>query len=369
MKKRIAMLLTACALTGMTLAGCGSKEESTSNAESLSSLKLEDCVTLGEYKGVEVTVAPVSVTDEQVSSMIEYYASSALQEENLIEEGTIAEGDTARIDYTGYDNGVAFDGGTATDYDLTIGSGTFIPGFEDGLVGVGVGETVNLDLTFPEDYTNAEMAGKEVTFEVTVKGIVETTTRELTDETAAEVAQSMNLEATDLASLNTAVYDSLLENAKNSQESEIRSKVTEIVYNNLTVTEVPEFMITRLYDRMDQSLTSYATAYGMDAATLASYQYGIDPESYTDYMTEMSTEYAAEYVAFQQIAVKEGLTVSDEEAKAQAETEYAMYGYENVDAFFEAVSLDEYRDDMMFDNVMNFLIENAVVVESEETAE
>ena len=126
-----------------------------------------DYVTLGEYKGLTVQDQPVEVTEEQIDSEVEYYIQLADALESVT-EGTVEEGDTANIDYEGKLNGEAFDGGTAKGYDLIIGSDSFIDGFEDGLIGVAVGETVDLPLTFPENYGNEELAGQDVVFTVTV---------------------------------------------------------------------------------------------------------------------------------------------------------------------------------------------------------
>ena len=130
--------------------------------------KALDYVELGEYKGLTVEVSPTTVTDEEVIKQIRANAGSDILEE--VTEGTVEEGDTANIDYEGKLDGEAFDGGTAKDTDLEIGSGTFIPGFEDGLIGVKIGDTVDLPLTFPENYTE-ELAGKDVVFTVTVNSV------------------------------------------------------------------------------------------------------------------------------------------------------------------------------------------------------
>lgn len=181
-------ILTAAlaALAISTMAGCGGADENTQEsaqessqetaAESasetqtqqvveygeaayLDGLNVADYVTLGEYKGLEVSVEAPSVSDESVQSYIDY----VLQNNPSLEEVTgrpVQEGDVVNIDYVGKIDGVAFDGGTAEGYDLEIGSGSFIDGFEDGLIGAEVGETRDVQTTFPEDYRSAEVAGK-----------------------------------------------------------------------------------------------------------------------------------------------------------------------------------------------------------------
>lgn len=404
MKKKIALVMMMMATAGFSLSGCGDEDKtatqesvsavesttetasasntaaantidtSTLNTEgSLSGLNCADYVTIGEYKGLEVSVKEPVVTDEDVDTTINDYISYYMSEENLITEGSVKEGDTVRIDYVGTKDGVAFDGGTAEGYDLTIGSGAFIPGFEDGLVGVTVGETVTLDLTFPETYSNnPDLAGQLTQFEVTVHAIVETTVPELTEDMVEELAGYMAVEATDIASLRTAVYDQLYEAQVSAADEEAGFQVQEAAYANMTVTDTPEFLKNRLYIRMDSNYNYYAymySSYGYteitDAPSYLYYMYGVDPADYSTYLMDMAADYANQYVGFQQIAELEGLLVTDEEAMTEIENEYANYGYESVEAFLELVTLDEYKDDMMFERVLQFLTENANVVYTE----
>ena len=151
--------------------------------------KALDYVELGEYKGLTVEVEPTAVSDDEVLKQIRANAGSDILEE--VTEGTVEEGDTANIDYEGKLDGEAFEGGTAKDTDLEIGSGTFIPGFEDGLVGVKIGDTVDLPLTFPENYTE-ELAGKDVVFTVTVNSVKRMP--ELTDEVKKAKAEQTEVQ-------------------------------------------------------------------------------------------------------------------------------------------------------------------------------
>lgn len=145
MKKRIALLVAVTLLAG-ALTGCGKE------AEFVKDIKASDYVTLGTYKGVEVTVEePAAVAEASVKDYMEYLASLNTTKVEVTDRSVVEDGDTVNIDYTGYRDGVAFDNGAAKGQDLTIGSGRFIPGFEDGLIGKEVGETVMLDLKFPED--------------------------------------------------------------------------------------------------------------------------------------------------------------------------------------------------------------------------
>ena len=166
-KKMIALFL--CISTVAALSGCGSSKSSTSTGNADSAEKL---VKLGDYKNIEVEVdKSYEISDNSVQETIEnYFLTAPIYTENK-EKDTVADGDVANIDYEGTKDGEAFDGGSAKGYNLKIGSGTFIDGFESGLIGKKVGETVDLNLTFPEDYGSEDLAGKDVVFKVTINSI------------------------------------------------------------------------------------------------------------------------------------------------------------------------------------------------------
>ena len=145
-------------------------------------------VTLGQYKGIEAEKDAVEVTDEEVDAEVKKLADRNSTVETVI--APIADGDTAVIDFEGFDNGVAFEGGKGEDYSLKIGSGTFIPGFEEQLIGMSAGDEKEINVTFPEDYGAAELAGKPVVFKVKVKEVKATNTPELDDEFAKDVSET-----------------------------------------------------------------------------------------------------------------------------------------------------------------------------------
>ena len=165
---------------------------------------VEQYVTLGEYKGLQVTVTEPAVDDATLETELEsVYFANVTAENGGITDRAVAEGDTINLDYEGKKDGVAFSGGTAAGASLTIGSGQFIAGFEEGLVGVKPGETVDLDLTFPEEYHSADLAGQAVVFTVTVNYIQPT---EMED----SVVAGMGIDnVTNLEELKQNVYDEL----------------------------------------------------------------------------------------------------------------------------------------------------------------
>ena len=166
--KKVFALTLSLTLICLVFAGCGKKDSKSGAAFDRLLYKngLDGYVTLGEYKGLTVDTAA-----EDYKEAYDSFAQSDAEEKQLYSqktEGKVANGDVANIDYEGKKDGVAFDGGTAQGYDLTIGSGQFIPGFEDGLIGKEIGSTVDLNLTFPEGYQSAELAGQDVVFTVKI---------------------------------------------------------------------------------------------------------------------------------------------------------------------------------------------------------
>ena len=176
MKKNVRLIL-CCAAVVMLAAGCGKKSDTTETTTAAETTEAEitdkgEVTKLGQYKGIEVTKEDTTVTDAELDQRI----ASILQANPEITEITdrpAQNGDTVNIDYVGMKDGVAFDGGTAEGYDLELGSDAFIDGFEDGLIGANVGEERSINLTFPEDYGNADLAGQAVVFDVTVNKIEE----------------------------------------------------------------------------------------------------------------------------------------------------------------------------------------------------
>ena len=207
MKKKTAGLAAVFLTVGM-LAACG---ESTETNQDLKQMKVDKYVTLGDYSNLSVSVAPAAVDGEQWDELLlAVYQGGVTADNGGITDRAVETGDTVLIDYEGKKDGVAFAGGTAKNANLTIGSHRFIDGFEDGLVGVMPGETVDLNLTFPEGYDNAELDGQDVVFTVTVHCILPGA-----DEMEDAVVASLEIEEVGtVEELRQYVYDYLMEQAE-----------------------------------------------------------------------------------------------------------------------------------------------------------
>ena len=289
--KYLAKYISLGLIAGLIMAGCGSEgagnavstdsgiaaAESTAVADSessaaeeavapkldLASFKASDYVTLADYSEIAINAADIEPTDEQLQAKIDEFTTSHAPADYVAKDG-----DTVNIDYVGKKDDVAFDGGTASGYDLTLGSGTFIPGFEEGLVGTKAGDQVSLDLTFPEDYGAENLAGAAVVFDVTVNSIKPGEPVEYTDELVAA-----NTEFDTTEKYNEYLKEDIRTTNKNAKSSEA-------LMNLGTFTgEYPEGLANYYYDYYIQMYTNY---YGADALKEAAADY----DSPRDYMKE-----------------------------------------------------------------------------------
>lgn len=376
MKRSIAKVLVA-GLIGLQLIGCSNENkettENTQVAESTASMiyfdeiDVENTVTLGQYMGVEVVNSAVTVSDEEVEAYIEYMMSMYSNLEEVTDRDVVENGDVANIDFEGKKDGVAFEGGTSQGYDLAIGSGSFIPGFEEGLVGVKKGETVDLELTFPEDYQAEDLAGAEVVFTVTVNGIYKEVTSEFNDEFVAGLAIEGVATAEEYrAYLKSMMEESYAETARQDLEVQVISVVTE----NAEVKEVPQGLVDKFYDININNMTYQASMYGTDLESFVSAYYGMDGDTFEAETVAAAEESAKQAMVCLKIASQENITISEEEMNTAMEENYASYGYTSVEEFKSLVDLQEYKDSLLLTKIVNYLVDNATVTEvSELTAE
>lgn len=353
MKKKIAIFAAAVLLVGI-LSACGK------DTAYLSGIDASKYVTLGEYKGIEVKETEPVVTDE----VVEYYIKAYILEPRAIttevtDRTVVEEGDTVNIDFIGYRDGTPFENGSAQGASLTIGSGSYIPGFEDGLIGTSVGDTVTLDLTFPDDYEpNPDMAGVEVSFEVTINGISIVDIPELTDDIVQEIGIE---ECSTPDELRDYLYEAFYNNAMESYNQTLRSDIANAIMANCIFKDPPEKMVERYYDMLIEGMTRQAAASGMDLETYMNYNFYMTESAYSEAFMEDATTSAQQYIMFQAIADAEGLNMSEEEISQALEENAVKFGYSSVEEFKEEAGEETFREYIMAETVMNFLIENAVI--------
>ncbi len=368
---------TETAETATEASESGTDAEGSSSSIDVSNLKtttlmdvdLDKLVQLGEYKGIEVTLSKKEVTDEDVeSSLNSAYSASPLM--NEVTDRAIQNGDTANIDFEGKyaDTKEAFDGGTSQGYDLKIGSGSFIPGFEDGLIGVSAGETVDLNLTFPEDYGSANLAGKDVIFTVKVNSI-KTVAEEPTDEWAAGLGLE---DVKTLEDFRTHLRSELEQDAEDQYNESLKSTAVSQVVDAATVDNIPEELYNRYFAMVYNSLSSYVQQMQM------TYGVQMTPEQYVenimqsngvsgtveDYLSDIANQQTKRCMVLQAIADKEGIEISQETIDQYIQEDYDSYfyqSYDTVDAYKETIISEDYREQIMAEKVADFIVENASV--------
>lgn len=333
MKKRMLALAAACALA-VSAAGCG---ESVSK---IRSYDVEKYVTLCDYDGMKVEVAGnFDVSDEDVinyiNSMLAYYPGYQDTDKQTVEDG-----DCVDIDYEGKKDGVAFDGGTAKGYVLEIGSNTFIDGFEEGLVGVNVGDTVDLNLTFPENYQSADLAGADVVFTVTVNKIVEkyyTTYEELTDEF---VASNLDYDTVDAFYNDTKSY--METSSAQSRSAAEREAVLDNLIENSKIA-IPDGLLDMKVDQYIQQFTKQNCVDGKTLSDYVSANYNMTEEDFRSAITTEMENNLDDEMALEALVKAEGETLDQDGFAEYISTAMKNGAYETEDDLYAAYDSD-YED-------------------------
>lgn len=345
----------------MLVAGCSKKADSDSTSAPLepttetssepttetSAESDSDSVTLGNYMGVTYTPESAEVTDEAVEAEIQ----SIVNANPLITEVDRAakDGDIVNIDYVGMKDGVAFEGGTANGHDLTLGSGSFIDGFEDGLIGAVKGQELSLNLTFPEAYQSEELAGQDVVFDVTVNSVKESTPAELTDEFVNDNTEYGTVDEY-RATLKADMIAAAEENAEMKKKSDVFMKVMDD--SQITVSEAT---IEAYYNEQLAVYESQAQQAGIDLATLVSF-YGMTEDMFKEQLRFMSEEATRQNALVTAIAEKENITVTEEDRDQLA----VEFGYESKDAMIESAGETVVDNYILTEKVVTLLADNAV---------
>ena len=309
---------------------------------------------LGEYKGLEVTKQSTEVTDEEVQSLIDAQLAKKAELE-IKEDEAIVEGDTAVIDFEGFVGEEAFEGGKGEDYALEIGSGSFIPGFEEQLVGVKAGETKDVLVTFPEEYHAAELAGKEAKFVVTVKEVKTKVLPELTDEFAKEI----DPEVETVEALRAKLKETTLANKEADSEATLRDELVEKAAANAEV-EIPQGMINTEVDRMVQEFGQRLQTQGMNLDLY--YQFsGQDEEALRTQMAEEAVSRVRVTLVLEAIGQAENIEVSEEDINTEVEKMAAQFGMSNDQILTALGGSTILENDIRTQKTVEFLVENAKI--------
>ena len=347
MKKRFVTIVAGiCAMA--LLGGCAGSKGALSN----------DNITIKKYKGLEVDkVETIAVTDEDVEMSIQSDLET-LATKTDIKDRPAQLGDIAIIDFEGKKDGVAFEGGAGTDYELELGSGQFIDGFEDGVVGHNIGETFDLDLTFPENYSSEELAGQAVVFTVTLKGLQEKHVPELT----VDILAQLESKATTIEEYRAQMRSDLEVSNQETAESTLLSSVWETLVKNCEIKKFPEGMLDEYVKDLEEQYSYYAQMYGMEIEEFFKQIFGMSAK-------EVAKTTATQELAMALIAEKEGLTIKDKDYEAGVKDLASQYGYEDTEEFLKAYGEDSIRKALLQEKVGKFLVDNCVQVEPKEEKE
>lgn len=308
-------------------------------------------VKLGEYKGLKAVKLPTEATDEDVENELKQ-----MQERNSrlidVTDRNAEMGDTATIDFEGFTDGVAFEGGKGENYPLELGSGSFIPGFEEQVAGHGVDEEFDVNVTFPEEYAE-ELAGKDAVFKCKIHEIKTKELPELDDEFAKDVSEFDTLDE-----VKEDLKKQIAEKKEKDAKIDLENQLLEQVVENMEV-EIPECMFTKRTDEMVQEYNYRLQMQGLNLETYLQYM-GQDMDTFKESFKEGAEKQVKVSVAIAAIMEAENIEVSDEEIDAEAAKIGEQYGMD-VDQVKKAVPAEQLTEDIKRNKAVDLIVESAVI--------
>lgn len=318
---------------------------------------VEPEVELGDYKGLEIEKQDTELTDEEVETTINQRLE-AMADMVIKEDGKVEEGDTVNLDFDGYVDGEQFEGGQADGYDLEIGSGMFIPGFEEQLVGLKVGEEKDVEVTFPEEYHAEELAGKPATFKTKINEIKTKEVPELDDELANELDSEANTVDEYKENLRKQLAESKATEVENVQKEEAITKATD----NAKV-DIPDAMIKTEEDRMLQEFAQRLQQQGLNLETYFQIS-GQSEEDLRGQMKEDAEQRVKTNLTLAAIADAENIEASDEDVEKELETMSSQFGISVDDIKSTLGNTDIVKNDVRVKKVIDLLVNEAKFVEA-----
>ena len=316
-------------------------------------------VTLGDYKGLEIEKAEATVTDAQVQAELDRMAQNVASTETV--ERAAEMGDTANIDFEGFDNGVPFNGGKGENHDLKLGSGSFVPGFEEQIVGMTAGEEKDIDITFPEDY-HAELAGKAVVFHVKLNKVTATNVPEQDDEFAKDVSEFETLDQ-----LKEDIRTKALEQAQKQIDSAFEQACIDKAAENTTV-DMPKALIEA---ELDNQMERFGYQLQMSGYSMEAYakMMGGDVNTMRNAFRPAAEKQAKANVTLNKIIEVENITVEDADVEAEYESLAKQYELE-LDKVKGMVPAEEIKNGLQTRKAIKVIVDSAVAVapKTEETA-
>ena len=374
----MAVLLCACGKGSTESTEAASSETETAQSEAVSETvaetedtnvypyeyDVESMVKLGEYKGLTYTETDVSVSDDEVESQINSTLTAHATAEQITDRA-VKDGDTVNIDFEGKIDGETFDGGTASGASLTIGSGTFIDGFEDGLIGVKPGDKTTLKLKFPDEYkTNTDLAGKDVTFDVTVNYIKGD---DIVPELDDDFVKGLNIDGvSNVKEYRAYVKSQLQANKESEAEKSKQSELLQQAVDNAEIKEIPEELVTQYATQYTDYYKQYASYFGLELSDFLTQYMNQTEEEFNQSAQDYGKERAGYMLVVSAIAKAEKVDVDalyDEKVAQYAE----QSGYADAATLEKDYSKRYLNQIIINEEVQNILEENAKAVAPAET--
>lgn len=378
MKKRFLLLVLSLCIFAL-IGGCGkksstenTKEEKTSSAtsdtktenkdessnDSATTVKrekynLSDYITLGKYKGVEVTVEKLKVTDKDVKNEINTELENNATEKE-VKGRAVKKGDIVNIDYEGLKDGKAFEGGTAKGTDLTIGSNQFIDGFEDQLIGAKVGDKLKLDLTFPKDYQAKDLAGQAVVFNVTVNSIKEKVVPKLNEKYVKSKTSYKSV-----AEYKKSVKERLEKANAETMKNDKQNQVLTAVIKNSTIKSVPETLITYYSTEYTNYFKQMASTYSTTLDKLLEAQ-GMTQEDLESKAKTYAESRGQVELVLKSVIKAEDMTISDKEYKDGIAKIMKENNIATEEDLYKQISKEDMKENILWNKAVDFLTDNAV---------
>lgn len=311
-------------------------------------------VALGKYKGIEVEKIDLTVTDEEVDAAVDRERDINARTVS-VEDRAVKDGDTTVLDFEGFVDGVAFEGGKGENYSLTIGSGTFIPGFEEQLIGAEIDQEMEVNVTFPEDYQSEELAGKPAVFKCTVKEIKEKQLPDLDDEFASEVSEFDTLEE-----YREDIRKDLAKKKEEEAREQKEEKAVEAIIADAKM-DIPEAMITT---QQRQMADDFAQRIQMQGISIDQYfQFtGLTKEAFLEQLKPQAEQRIKSRLVLEAVAKAENIEASEEEYNAEIKRMADTYKME-TDKLEEMIGEFEQKaikEDLAIKKAVDFVLENTV---------
>lgn len=359
MKKKIALILAVCLCIGALATGCGNNNNQ-KQAITVPEYNVDDYVTLGDYKGLEIKYTQkFKVSDQEVEDQIKTILGNYTEYKES-KKTVVEKGDYINMDYVGKINGEEFQGGKATGTEITVGSAGYISGFEDQLVGKKVGTTFDINVTFPENYGKDELNGKPAVFTITINSIKEKVTPTLNE----EFVKKVSTQSKTVAEFKKEVKDSLQAQRDKAVQSYKQYQAEALAIENAKVEKFPTNYVEKLMEDYKESVRTVAEKNNKSYTDYIKETFGFDTEdAFNEQLKAYMEQTAKINLVLEAIQKKENINPSEDELKKAMEDYAKEQGYDSLEDFLKVIEEPELKKYIIQIKVLDFVTESATIVE------